>query len=68
MGSELKVKSTLDQGSILGFDLDLQEVDEWDDVNAWEHNIIGFVGDRRKVLVIDDKWANGSVLVNLVEP
>jgi signal transduction histidine kinase/CheY-like chemotaxis protein len=68
MGSELKVNSTLGEGSIFWFDLELQEVDEWDDVNACEHNILGFVGEKRKVLVIDDKWANRSVLVNLLEP
>ncbi len=69
MGSELKVKSTLGKGSIFWFDLELHEVDEWDDVaNAWECNIIGFKGDKRKVLVVDDKWANRSVLVNLLEP
>lgn len=69
MGSELKVKSTLGQGSIFWFDLELQEVDKWDDdTNNWERNIIGFNGEKRKVLVVDDKWANRSVLVNLLEP
>ena len=69
MGGELKVKSTLGQGSIFWFDLDLQEVDDWDDAASdWVRNIIGFKGDKRKVLVIDDKWANRSVLVNLLEP
>ncbi|HEY9673791.1 MAG TPA: ATP-binding protein [Waterburya sp.] len=42
MGSELKVKSTLGQGSIFGFDLDLQEVDEWDNVNDWKQSISVF--------------------------
>ena len=68
MGSELKVKSILGEGSIFWFDLDLDEVDQWDDVNALECNIIGFNGDKRKILVVDDKWANRSVLVNLLEP
>jgi signal transduction histidine kinase/CheY-like chemotaxis protein len=69
MGASLKVKSTLGKGSIFWFDLDLQEVDKWDDfADNWEHNIIGFKGEKRKVLVVDDKWANRSVLVNLLEP
>ncbi len=69
MGASLKVKSTLGKGSIFWFDLDLPEVSQWDDVaDDWERNIIGFKGDKRKVLVIDDKWANRSVLVNLLEP
>jgi CheY-like chemotaxis protein len=29
---------------------------------------VGFKGTKRKVLVVDDKWENRSVLVNLLEP
>ncbi len=69
MGGELKVKSILGKGSIFWFDLDLPEVSFEDAVaNPWECNIIGFKGDKQKVLVVDDKWANRSVLVNLLEP
>ncbi len=70
MGGELQVKSTLGQGSLFWFDLDLPEVDEWADVAnvTTDNNIIGFKGSKRKVLVVDDKWANRSVLVNLLEP
>jgi CheY-like chemotaxis protein len=49
-------------------DLDLPEV-EWTDVaHISENNIIGFKGLKRKILVVDDKWANRSVLVNMLEP
>jgi signal transduction histidine kinase/FixJ family two-component response regulator len=69
MGGELKVKSTLGKGSVFWLDLDLPEVSQWADVaNVDERNIIGFVGSKRKVLVVDDKWENRSVLVNLLEP
>jgi signal transduction histidine kinase/CheY-like chemotaxis protein len=69
MGGELAVKSTLDKGSIFWFDLNLQEVSQWDDlVNAWQRNIIGFKGNKQKILVVDDKWENRSVLVHLLEP
>ncbi|KAF3890900.1 MULTISPECIES: GAF domain-containing hybrid sensor histidine kinase/response regulator [Nostocales] len=68
MGGELKVESTLGKGSIFWLDLDLPEV-EWTDVSyIEENNIIGFKGSKRKVLVVDDKWANRSVLVNMLEP
>ncbi len=69
MGSSLQVKSIVGEGSIFWFDLDLDEVEQWDnDANNWERDIIGFKGNKRKVLVVDDKWANRSVLVNLLEP
>ena len=68
MGGELKVESTLGKGSVFWLDLDLPEV-EWIDVaDISENNIIGFKGLKRKILVVDDKWANRSVLVNMLEP
>ena len=68
MGGDLKVESTLGKGSVFWLDLDLPEV-EWIDVaDISENNIIGFKGLKRKILVIDDKWANRSVLVNMLEP
>jgi signal transduction histidine kinase/FixJ family two-component response regulator len=69
MGGELKVNSTLGKGSIFWLDLDLPEVDQGADVaKVTARNIIGFKGSKRKILVVDDKWANRSVLVNLLEP
>jgi signal transduction histidine kinase/FixJ family two-component response regulator len=69
MGGELKVNSTLGKGSIFWLDLDLPEVDQGANVaNVTAQNIIGFKGSKRKILVVDDKWANRSVLVNLLEP
>jgi len=69
MGGELNVKSTLGQGSIFWFDLDLPEITVLDNIaSTWERNIIGFAGKRRKVLVVDDKWSNRSILVSLLEP
>jgi predicted ATPase/signal transduction histidine kinase/CheY-like chemotaxis protein/tRNA A-37 threonylcarbamoyl transferase component Bud32 len=69
MGGELKVKSTLGKGSIFWLDLDLPEVSrQLNLANIDERNIIGFVGCKRKVLVVDDKWENRCVLVNLLEP
>jgi signal transduction histidine kinase/FixJ family two-component response regulator len=69
MGGELKVKSTLGQGSVFWVDLDLPETPHRPDVaKTHKGNIIGFKGSKPKVLVVDDKWANRSVLVNLLEP
>ena len=69
MSSELKVRSILGKGSIFWLDLDLPEVSQrGDDTKVEESNIISFKGSKVKVLVVDDKWENRSVLVNLLEP
>src|SRR5919199_3130810 len=69
MGASLNVLSTLGKGSVFWLDLDLPEVDQGADVGKVdERPIIGFKGSKRKVLVVDDKWTNRSVLVNLLEP
>jgi len=69
MGGEIKVESKLGQGSIFWLDLDLPEVVSPDEVkSADKGNIVAFVGSKRKILVVDDKWENRSVLVNLLQP
>jgi CheY-like chemotaxis protein len=69
MGGELKVESTLSKGSIFGVNLDLPEIYQDTDVtNQEEGNIISFKGSKKKILLVDDRWANRSVLVNLLQP
>jgi predicted ATPase/signal transduction histidine kinase/CheY-like chemotaxis protein/tRNA A-37 threonylcarbamoyl transferase component Bud32 len=68
MGGELNVESTLGQGSIFWFELELPEVNGETNNKYSKQIITGFKGDRKKLLVVDDKWENRSVLVNLLEP
>ncbi|HBE19223.1 MAG TPA: serine/threonine protein kinase, partial [Cyanobacteria bacterium UBA11367] len=69
MGGEIKVKSTLGQGSVFWFDLDLPQLEQWIDTSQTEErNIIGFKGEKSKILVVDDKRSNRAVLVNLLSP
>ena len=70
MGGELKVGSTLGQGSVFWLDLDLPEVsEEWvANSKSDEAIIIGLKDKKYKVLVVDDKWENRSVLVDLLVP
>ncbi|MBD0386387.1 MAG: response regulator, partial [Nostoc sp. C3-bin3] len=68
MGSELYVISELGKGSIFWLDLELPEVFQYTKIDAKKLNIIGFLGSKRKILVVDDKWENRSVLVNILEP
>ncbi|MDZ8025869.1 MAG: AAA family ATPase [Nostoc sp. DedQUE11] len=68
MESELYVTSELGKGSVFWLDLELPEVLQHTKINVNELNIIGFVGAKRKIMVVDDKWENRSVLVNILEP
>ncbi|MBW4671177.1 MAG: response regulator [Cyanomargarita calcarea GSE-NOS-MK-12-04C] len=69
MGGEVQVKSTLGEGSIFWFDLGLESIDGLTNVQAKDsRRIIGYEGQRRKILIVDDQWTNRSVLVNFLEP
>jgi len=69
MGGELHVDSTPQKGSTFWVVLDLPEVQNWQSAVAkGERDIIGLKGDAKQILVVDDKWDNRSVLVNLLAP
>ncbi|QIR36715.1 response regulator [Tolypothrix sp. PCC 7910] len=69
MGSKIQVKSELNQGSTFWIDLDLQESSDWmQSVRTIAGDqIIGIANGKRKVLIVDDKWENRSVIVNLLQ-
>ncbi|MFQ4146408.1 ATP-binding protein [Chlorogloeopsis sp. ULAP02] len=70
MGSILEVKSELGQGSTFWFDVELPEAQNWaKSSRVVRHGtIVGYQGVIRKVLVVDDRWENRSVLNSLLEP
>lgn len=69
MGSEIKIRSTLGKGSVFWFDLDLPEISGWHEPNSsGDRRIVGFKGDKRKVLIVDDYLVNRSFVRDLLEP
>jgi predicted ATPase/signal transduction histidine kinase/DNA-binding NarL/FixJ family response regulator/tRNA A-37 threonylcarbamoyl transferase component Bud32 len=69
MGGTLQVKSTLGVGSTFWFDLDLPTANtSANAAHASKRTIIGVKGDKQKILIVDDKPTNRSVLINFLEP
>ncbi|PSB23270.1 two-component system sensor histidine kinase/response regulator [filamentous cyanobacterium CCP2] len=70
MQSQLQVESQLGVGSTFFFEVNLPVATEWrQTMSAFRgQEIIGYQGDRKTILIIDDKWENRSVVVNLLEP
>ena len=70
MGGELFVESTFGEGSIFRVDVDLPiastEIDSTP-VKSREM-VVGFQGETRKILVIDDAFANRSVITGMLKP
>ncbi|AFZ08083.1 PAS/PAC sensor hybrid histidine kinase [Oscillatoria nigro-viridis PCC 7112] len=70
MGSTIQVQSEMNVGSIFWFDVNLSQADEWVKTSQIDHRgqIIGIKDRQPKIVVIDDKWANRSVISNLLSP
>ncbi|RUT06057.1 hypothetical protein DSM106972_032630 [Dulcicalothrix desertica PCC 7102] len=68
MGSKIQVTSSLGEGSTFWFDVDLLCVCGDVDSSLHTSTIIGYKGIRRRILVVDDRWDNRSVIVSMLEP
>ncbi len=69
MGSEIKVKSVVDEGSSFWFDVDFATGDN--DLPLFVSNesnldIVGYKGQKRSILVVDDIESNRQILVNFL--
>ncbi len=69
MGGQIKVESILGVGSKFFFEVELPLNVEW--VQKQTNpvgNIISYKGEPKQILIIDDRWENRAVIVNLLEP
>jgi hypothetical protein len=70
MGGEIQVESTYGVGSKFWFDINLPEVTGWVEPRSPQdkQNIIGYQGKQRTILIVDDRWENRAVLIELLAP
>jgi len=69
MGGQIQVKSQLAVSSEFSFEVDLPLALDWSQQQTiLANHITGYEGARRRILVVDDRWENRSVLVSLLKP
>ncbi|MCG8425257.1 MAG: ATP-binding protein [Proteobacteria bacterium] len=68
MGSELHVKSELGKGTRFWFEIVPEIVSTWQEPELPTMAIEGYKGERKKVLVVDDKSQNRHLIVTILEP
>ena len=69
MGGQLQVESKLNEGSTFWFEIELAEVpNHIATLSIDSSKITGYLGDRRKILIVDDKLENRMVLSDLLTP
>ncbi|WP_199329130.1 MASE1 domain-containing protein [Coleofasciculus sp. FACHB-1120] len=69
MGGDLYVKSLPKVGSTFEFEIECALATNWIVTNTVSiGRISGYSGDRKSILIVDDRWENRSVMVNLLQP
>jgi CheY-like chemotaxis protein len=68
MNSQLHVKSTFGEGSVFWFDLKLPVIDGQVEFTVAERLPVGFEGQARKILIVDDNESNRTILVRMLKP
>jgi PAS domain S-box-containing protein len=66
----LRVESEIDRGSTFIIDLPLQPSGEWQILSQpiVQRKITGYIGNKNRILLVDDKSENRALLANLLQP
>jgi signal transduction histidine kinase/FixJ family two-component response regulator len=71
MGGQIQVRSQENVGSIFEFIVEFslsEDVKAQQSLTEQRRQLIGYQGDRKTILIIDDSWENRSVVLHLLEP
>ncbi len=68
MNSKIRVKSQLDMGSVFQFEIECPIADDWTESSSITRTgrIMGYMGDKKQILIVDDRWENRSLFINLL--
>lgn len=68
MGSRIHVSSQLGVGSVFEFEIVCPIVENWIATNTITNQgqIVGYSGNKKQIMIVDDRWENRSVLLNLL--
>ena len=70
MDSRINVQSELGVGSVFEFEISCSVAADWMHSSSITKTgkILGYSGSKKQVLIVDDRWENRSVIVNLLSP
>lgn len=70
MDGRMQVQSQPGVGSVFTFEFECPVATNWTETQTLTSagKITGYVGERNCILIVDDRWENRSVLVNLLQP
>jgi signal transduction histidine kinase/CheY-like chemotaxis protein len=69
MGGQIQVQSQLGVGSEFFFEVQLPLTKDWtQEQTSGAGNIVSYVGKQQRILVVDDRWENRAVILNLLQP
>ncbi len=68
MNSTIQVKSELEMGSVFQFEIECPIAEDWTETSSITRTgrIVGYIGEKKQILIVDDRWENRSLFINLL--
>ncbi len=68
MNSTIRVKSELEMGSVFQFEIECPIAEDWTETSSITRTgrIVGYIGEKKQILIVDDRWENRSLFINLL--